>query len=70
MSNFTEHPHYAFPDTHNYGMYLRDYFAAKAMPLVMQQIRDNGVLRVDNVAITVAKASYELADAMMKAREL
>ena len=44
------------------GMTLRDYFAAKAMQGLMfdVQIPDCGY---------IAKTAYEMADAMMKARE-
>jgi hypothetical protein len=44
------------------GMTLRDYFAAKAMPHVYDRVQDGGFERV-------AKLSYELADAMLKARQ-
>ena len=42
------------------GMKLRDYFAAKALPVVMPDNR--GYTR------DAAKAAYAFADAMMKAR--
>ena len=45
------------------GMDLRDYFAAKAMPEIYQRLETGGFERV-------AKLSYEMADAMMKAREV
>jgi hypothetical protein len=44
------------------GMALRDYFAAKALPVVMP---DNRGYPMD-----AAKAAYQFADAMMKAREI
>lgn len=44
----------------DYGMDLRDYFAAKALQLYV----GNGNTEKD----VVAKYSYELADAMMKER--
>lgn len=54
------------------GMSLRDYFAAKAMvtfgsalSVVDAVAKQDGVSRVD----CLANASYELADAMLKARE-
>jgi len=59
----------AFPTTmHNYGdgkyashgMTLRDYFAAKAM----QALIDN-----DGLFSEIPTQAYELADAMLKARE-
>lgn len=45
------------------GMWLRDYFASKAMQGILAfRTYDN----VDNVA----RDAYEVADAMMKAREI
>lgn len=46
------------------GMTLRDYFAAKAMQCYMDDV-------IWNVAIyeAAAKASYAVADAMLRARE-
>ena len=53
------------------GMTLRDYFAAKAM---QSTLADNAyVERTETPAewlAIVAKASYEMADAMLKARGL
>ena len=46
---------------HNDGMTLRDYFAAAALPQVDQ--RSHGT--PDDIALEC----YELADAMLKARE-
>lgn len=42
----------------HHGMTLRDYFAAKAMTVVIADTFEE-----------IAKVSYELADAMLKARE-
>jgi hypothetical protein len=57
-------PPTAFPWTHDdvtcTGMTLRDYFAAKAM----QALIDN-----DHLFFEIPTQAYELADAMMKARE-
>lgn len=49
------------------GMDLRDYFAAKAM----QGMLTNQPLRVDIMlnGESLAQSSYQIADAMMKARE-
>lgn len=49
------------------GMDLRDYFAAKAM----QGMLTNQPLRVDVMlnGDSLAQSSYQIADAMMKARE-
>ena len=48
--------------TINLGMSLRDYFAAKALPEVYSRVTSGGFERV-------AQLSYELADAMLKARQ-
>ena len=42
------------------GMTLRDYFAAKAM---------QGLLDAAMAECEIAKAAYEMADAMLKARQ-
>lgn len=58
------------------GMTLRDYFAAKAMPVALKTLmhdytRDDDDWfwehEIDNMML--AELSYEMADAMMKARE-
>ena len=49
---------------HLSGMTLRDYFAVKALQCYM----DDALWHTD-VYKTAAKASYALADAMLKARE-
>ena len=56
----------AFPDRYRDGMTLRDYFAAKAMQGICNS-RSHSELK--GHAIASAKVAYELADAMMKARE-
>ena len=48
------------------GMDLRDYFAAKAMQAILS--RTDTPLNFD--AITLSKPAYQVADSMMKAREL
>lgn len=48
------------------GMTLRDYFAAAAMSTQMMWSADEVDLEISYV---VAKMSYKIADAMMKARE-
>ena len=61
-----------YEETINEGMDLRDYFAAKAMQVLMQDYLRDMEWEVDNpyehfnCAIEV---SYRVADAMMKARE-
>lgn len=49
------------------GMTLRDYFAAKAMNGILSC--DHPITRVNGWASAVATAAYEMADAMLKARE-
>ena len=55
----TEEVQAAFPDRYRDGMTLRDYFAAQAM------LRTS----VSSSYEQLAKTAYEIADAMMKARE-
>ncbi|CAB4218635.1 hypothetical protein UFOVP1610_41 [uncultured Caudovirales phage] len=50
----------AFPDDVNYGMTLRDYFAAKAMQVVFPLCQTNE---------SAAWECYKVADAMMEARK-
>ena len=47
------------------GMHLRDYFAAKAMQGLIAQPESG-----DWLAEGIAKAAYQQADAMLKAREM
>ena len=65
----------AFPNPHlrdGSGMTLRDYFAAKAMQAIIagnitgKKCEDRSGLEADQWSPNV---SYEIADAMMKARE-
>jgi len=56
------------------GMTLRDYFAAKAMQswitVTVQRYIHQGQLQIDMPSRDViAKEAYEMADAMLKARE-
>jgi len=46
------------------GMTLRDYFASKAMQAMESRELPKAILAVD-----VAEAAYEMADAMLKARK-
>ena len=53
----------AFPSENHslyYGMTLRDYFAAKALPRVMQDGKS---------FYEIAEDAYDVADAMLKVRE-
>ena len=49
------------------GMTLRDYFAAKAMQTFLQTI--NGVVGCNRYEYRIAENAYEIADAMLRARE-
>jgi hypothetical protein len=52
------------PSKDHFGMTLRDYFAAKAMQAMVTDASWQG-----GTCKTVAAVSYEMADAMLKARE-
>jgi hypothetical protein len=64
---FPQYPSNFDPLTH--GMSLRDYFAAKAMQATISAWDSQGGDRAACVASIIAEESYELADAMLKARE-
>ncbi len=52
------------------GMDLRDYFAAKAMPAIIQDWYKDGLpCGDDDNAYGIATVAYLVADAMMKARK-
>ena len=59
-----------------YGMTLRDYFAAKAMQVVMPSViaelqrKSYSDEKTKLLKNTSAEACYGMADAMMKAREV
>ena len=58
------------PDSYSNGMTLRDYFAATAMttmfyPAIMESIRTDKNLD----CLKVAGFAYQIADAMLKARQ-
>jgi hypothetical protein len=54
-----------------YGMTLRDYFAARAMQGQLSIFENVTALAREQIKLEdVCIASYEVADAMMKAREL
>jgi hypothetical protein len=59
----------AFPVSYNghEGMTLRDYFAAKAMQLIMAETMSSDSEITDD---EVAFSSYRMAEAMLNAREL
>ena len=54
---------YAFPDETSYGMTLRDYFAAKAMAVLLSDQS-----RKDESYEVIADAAYMAANAMMQER--
>jgi hypothetical protein len=54
---------YAFPDENNCGMTLRDYFAAKAMAVLLSDQS-----RKDESYEVIADAAYMAANAMMQER--
>ena len=69
----TDEIKYAFPDEGNFGMLLRDYFAAKAMQGFIPQFREmfmDGTLEdwIDDAIPALAEDAYTMADAMLKAR--
>lgn len=52
-----------------FGMDLRDYFAAKALPHCQLLLRNWDDYFSSDTAEVVAKMAYVMADEMMKARE-
>ncbi len=52
-------------DIETNGMTLRDYFAAKAMPMAFEKYKDGHEDGIDGIA----RWAYFFADAMLKARE-
>jgi hypothetical protein len=72
MSDKTGGP--AFPTTNHHGhklegMSLRDYFAAKAMEADMSTYSQDLIYESPEWFVARAKKWYEVADAMLKARE-
>ena len=62
----------AFPHAIHHGMTLRDYFAAKAMQVILKDQYEDGIYvgDLDNDSEYIcARSAYMMADAMMKARE-
>ena len=57
----------AFPDKYETGMTLRDYFAAKALQSELSIPRT--ITLEERHIRAIAKASYEIADAMLNQRE-
>jgi hypothetical protein len=50
------------------GMDLRDYFAAKAMQILVHSMGNQGNIHIFNDV--QAEVAYQMADAMLKAREV
>jgi len=61
MNDIPAFPPMHDPNTHEFGMTLRDYFAAKAMQGMMVEVQDPD-------CNYIAEVSYRMANAMMKAR--
>lgn len=59
----------AFPGTALAGMSLRDYFAAKAMQAAIGMLAGNHFWNEGGFFSDLAKNAYEMADAMLAARE-
>ncbi|NBW53421.1 MAG: hypothetical protein EBR39_05815 [Betaproteobacteria bacterium] len=58
------------PITFASEMTLRDYFAGKALPVIMKDWYDEGFECFDdNNEEWLASCAYKMADSMMKARE-
>lgn len=51
------------------GMTLRDYFAAKAMGRGYAEILASRTPATEQVKLQIANSAYEMADAMLKARQ-
>ena len=74
MTKDTDRP--AFPTAYSgTGMNMRDYFASKAMSLAMNRLRQSYTQDLDNDWHwdkddwdAIAELSYQMADAMLKAR--
>jgi len=66
-------PAFPFDGTHAFtGMSLRDYFASKAMQVILQDQYEDGMYvgdRDNDSEHLCAKSAYTMADAMLKARQ-
>jgi len=54
----------AFPDESNFGISIRDYFAAKAMQALLTDSEWRRVVGMNEIALF----AYKMADEMLKAR--
>jgi hypothetical protein len=72
MDNPPTFPTY-FTSEHALSMTLRDYFAAKAMQAIMNNLDEQkywgGEYSIEEMLLFTAERAYEQADAMLKARE-
>jgi hypothetical protein len=72
MNNPPAFPPMHDPNTHEFGMTLRDYFAAKAMQVILQSQYEDGIYVGDDDNDSeqmCARSAYIMADAMLMARE-
>lgn len=70
MNNMPAFPQPINPSEQVRGMTLRDYFAAKAMqPVVDDFLASGWSFANEDLSQIVAQNCYEIADAMMKARD-
>lgn len=53
-----------------YGMTLRDYFAAKALPVAWSAYDKGYTGQPECVEQSIAHHAYQMADAMLRAREV
>jgi hypothetical protein len=67
MKNPPAFPPMHDPNTHEFGMTLRDYFAAKAMEAFMSGWISREIYPETDMVI--AEHAYSMADAMLAARE-
>lgn len=61
--------HYGLQPT-EHGMSMRDYFAAKAMQAAMTGASAGSEEALPMLMQTIARISYQMADAMLAAREV
>ena len=57
------------PSGHSEGLSLRDYFAAKALPVAWSAYDKGYTGQPECVEQSIAHHAYQMADAMLRARE-
>jgi len=63
-------PAYPVPmNNYDHGMTLRDYFAGQAVGEVIAYFADKHLIRNETAPEAFARKAYEIADAMIAARE-